>query len=181
MRALVPFALVLVAGCSSHIPCFGTICIDGGDGVADMAGGDFAGLRLPSGTYTVSNVTTVRKGCRSAPVPGALPLVYDGTTLSLGQRYEPNSSPAFSPAGYALGSGSLGSGTSALLSLVTTVTLSDGCSFTRSDSSAVTVLGGIMLTVDWTHRETGYSALCTTVDEAPTDPCVSEQKFDLSL
>ena len=153
---------------------------DGGG--VDMTSGDLGGFVVQSGTYAVSNATTVRDGCKISPVPAMMPVFSDGIMLSIGQHYDPSSAPqAFSPAGYTLGSGRYTSATMAMLLLATTVTLSDGCMFSRDDTTQVTILGSNMMSVDWTHRRSGYSSSCVTSDEAPTDPCVSEFKFNLGM
>jgi hypothetical protein len=106
----------------------------------------------------------------------------DGTMLSLGHQYDSTSSPVqFNPAGYTLGTGKYSPGAKATLTLATTVTLSDGCTFMRNDSSTVMVLGDNMLSVDWTHRENNFGTFCVTSDEPPTDPCTSELTFTLGM
>jgi hypothetical protein len=151
-------------------------------GVVDLMSFDLPQTVVLSGMYSISNWAPVKDGCKIAPLVMSVPVVHDGTSLSIGHLYDNTTSPLqFSPAGYTLGTGKYTGGNSASLTLSTTATLSDGCSFMRDDTTMVTVLGSDMLAVDWTHRETSYGTYCTTTDEAPTDPCTSEFKFNLGM
>jgi hypothetical protein len=73
----------------------------------------------------------------------------------------------FNPAGYALGSGSYTDATHATLALQSTVTLSDGCTFLRHDTSNVTFVGMNHLQVDWNHTENSYGTSCTAATRRP--------------
>jgi hypothetical protein len=151
-------------------------------GLVDLMSFDLPQVVVLTGTYNVSNAMTVKDGCKISPLATSVPLVNDGTSLSIGHKYDNTTSPVqFSPAGYTLGTGPYRGGSSASLQLSTMATLSDGCSYMRDDTTTVTVLGTNMLAVDWTHRDSNYGTYCTTIDEAPTDPCTTEFKFNLGM
>jgi hypothetical protein len=165
---------LLVAGC-------------GGSGIFGDMGGpgpdmNLTGQKLQNGQYTVSNVTTVSDGCMIAPLATMFQVTNTGTMLSLGNPYGATSMPVWSPPGYGLGTGTYTSATTATTSNTgITVTLSDGCTSMRSDTTNFTFTGMNAAMVDWKHTEMGYAASCAAADKPPTDPCTSEFTFNIKM
>jgi hypothetical protein len=165
---------LLVAGC-------------GGSGILGDMGGpsqdlNLTGQHLQNGQYAVSSPTTVSDGCMIAPIATMFQVTNTGTNLSLGNYYSGSTTPMFNPPAYALGTGPY---TSATMATTTntgiTVTLSDGCTFMRSDTTNFTFTGTNAANVDWKHTEMGYGTTCTAADKAPTDPCTSEFTFTIKM
>lgn len=158
----------------------------------DMAmGADLAGAHLMAGTYTVSNIVKISDGCGLVFEGDAanqidplmtLQLANTGTMLSLGNKFDSTTSPAWSPAGYSAGTGPYTDSTHATLTVTSTVTLADTCSYQTMRTTVATFTGNNKMSIDFTDVESNYDAAKCTSDMPPmTPPCTSHYTFDLSM
>jgi hypothetical protein len=181
MRTSINLALGLLLAAGA-VGCGGSDTGDMGGPGPDM---NLTGQHLQSGSYAVSNVTMVapsNDGCMIAPLATSFDLANTGQMLSLGKKYDSTTTPQFNPPAYALGTGTYTSSTTAMTSNSgITVTLSDGCTFMRTDMASFTFTGTNAAMVDWTHTESGFGATCVAADKPATDPCTSEFKFTITM
>lgn len=161
-----------------------TTIVETGDMTVVNTGADLAGARLMSGMYTVSNIVKKSDGCNLGLESGFGPVLVTntGTMLSVGNACNMTGTvPTCNPAGYLEGTGAYTSSTMATLTLNTTVTLADGCMYTKMVTSNATFTGANKLSIDFTDNESGYNASCTAGDKGSTDPCTSHYTFDLAM
>jgi hypothetical protein len=154
-----------------------------GDASTRRDGGDAGRGRLQSGTYAVSNVVRLEDGCNLQLEDGTFTsteLINTGTELSVGRRYDETTDPAWSPAGYGLGTGPYTTSTTATLTTRAHVTISDGCEFDVVRTSQITFTGENTVGVDYTDQESSQNARCRTADGLPTESCTSHYTFDLT-
>jgi len=154
-------------------------------------GADLAGAHLQSGSYNVSTIVKVSDGCglvfegdtaNQIPALATLQVTNTGTMLSLGTMYGAATDPIYNPPGYAGGSGTYTDASHATLSLSTTVTLADGCTYTKMVTTATTFTGMNALTVDFTDTESNYNATTCAADMPPQTPtCTSHYTFALAM
>ncbi|HEY1585046.1 MAG TPA: hypothetical protein VGH63_05110, partial [Polyangia bacterium] len=105
-----------------------------------------------------------------------------GTMLSLGNKFDTTTTPAWSPAGYSAGTGAYTDSTHATLTSTATVTLPDNCTFTTTRTTNATFTGNNALSVDFTDVESTYDATTCANDMPPmTPPCTSQYTFDLAM
>jgi hypothetical protein len=156
----------------------------GGGGAGGFGGGggpapDMAtAIYLDDGNYVVSDTVVKQNDCQLT-LPATLPVVNNSFSLAIGNQYDSTTTPMFNPPGYGIGSGGYTTMTSATLTTSTTETLSDGCSFARSDSAYVVVAATNFLLVEWQHTETNYSALCSAQEVPQPSGCTTAMTFDL--
>lgn len=165
--------LFLAAGCG------GTDML--GDDGGTTPGPDLAGAHLQSGTYNVSNVVAVKDDCQTmfdATNTPTLQVVNTGTMLSIGTHWDANSTPAWNPPGYGLGTGAYTDSTHATLTVSATSTdSSTNCTYDLSRTTLVTFTGMNMLSVDYTDNESNFSAGCGVSFTS----CTSHYTFDLAM
>ena len=152
-----------------------------------MLGADLAGAHLQSGMYTVSNIMKVSDGC-GLMLEGAgnftsTLVTNTGTMLSIGNACSPmTTAPMCSSSVYLEGSGTYTDATHATLTMSTTVTLPDMCTYMKMVTTMATFTGMNKLSVDFTDVESNYSATKCTSDMPPmTPPCTSHYTFDLAM
>jgi hypothetical protein len=180
------FAALLAGGCG------------GGDDTTTITtqdlsttGADLAGAHLQAGTYTVSNIVKLSDGCglvfegdatNMIDPLATLQVTNTGTMLSLGNKYDSTTTPAYSPAGYSAGTGTYTDASHATLTTTATVTLPDTCTYQTMRTTAATFTGNNKLSVDFTDVESNYDATKCASDMPPmTPPCTSHYTFDLSM
>lgn len=154
-----------------------------------VVGNDLAGTKLQSGSYTVSSLVKVSDGCGldfEGSVQGDSPLatlqlLNTGTMLSLGNKYDSTTTPAWNPAAYSAGTGPYSDSTHATLSTDTMVDLGDGCTYTTTRTTLATFTGNNMMSIDFTDVETNQSAGCTAANGESTTMCTSHYTFNLAM
>jgi hypothetical protein len=185
-RTLIAFSLVALAaaGCGGDDTTSTT--------TGDMAmGADLAGAHLQAGTYNVTNIVKISDGCglvfEGDAANQIMPLMTlqvtnTGTMLSLGNKFDSTTTPAWNPAGYSAGTGSYTDSTHATLTATATVTLPDTCTYQTMRTTMATFTGNNKLSVDFTDVESNYDAAKCTSDMPPmTPPCTSHYTFDLAM
>ena len=181
------FAVLLAPGCGGD----DTTIVETGD--MTVLGADLAGAHLQPGTYNVTNIMKISDGCGLAfegdttttpvtPPLMTLQVTNTGTMLSLGNKFDSTTTPAWSPAGYSAGTGTYTDATHATLTSMATVTLPDTCTFTTMRTTNATFTGMNKLSVDFTDVESSYDATKCANDMPPmTPPCTSHYTFDLAM
>lgn len=161
----------------------------GGTDMTTATGPDLAGAHLQSGAYNVSNIVKISDGCglvfegdaaQQIPALATLQLTNTGTVLSLGKMYDSTTDPKWNPPGYAGGTGGYTDSSHATLSVTTTATLADGCTYSLTRQTMATFTGQNMMSIDFTDNESNQTG-CTVANGESTMACTSHYTFNLAM
>lgn len=150
------------------------------DGGIDAGTGDV----LQSGTYNVSSVSRLSDGCGLKLESGFTTLEVlntDGLTISMGRKFTASTDPAWTPEGYALGSGPwLTARTTTLMAAARNkfTEANVTCEFDVQRTTKLVYTAPNTVTVDYTDVESNPSSGCASLNV--TSNCTSQYTFTLS-
>ena len=141
---------------------------------------------LESGLYSVSNPVKISDGCGLTLEDGTFTQLrlenINRTTIALGSPYSATTEPAWTPAGYALGSGPWLTSRTTTLMAASRVKITQGsttCEFSVQRTTSLVYTGPNTVTIDYTDNESAPTAGCASLG-GPSGSCTSRYTFTLS-